>query len=144
MLRSQTRKTATTGRFSSYSSYRNEPAASRSPFLKRGFIIVASLTAMVFLLVLASPLLTGKTTVATYSDCVVSEKSVAVVDGYSQYRIHTENCGTLTVDDSIFDAQFASADVYSSIKTGETHTFEARGHRIPFISAFPNIIRVIK
>lgn len=77
---------------------------------------------------------------ATATDCTVTEKSVAVVDGYSEYRIHTENCDVFVLSDSILDGKFSSATAYSKIKEGETYDFDTRGQRVPFFSMFPNII----
>lgn len=72
--------------------------------------------------------------------CTVTSKSTGVVDGYSQYRVHTSDCGTLSVEDSILDGRFETAEVYGAIEEGQRYHFTTRGNRVGFISNFPNII----
>ncbi len=89
---------------------------------------------------LAPATLGGMFTTSTVQNCVVTEKSTAVVDGYSEYRVHTENCGTFSIEDSLLDSRYDSADMYGSIHDGETYDFSTRGKRVGFFSMFPNII----
>ena len=67
---------------------------------------------------------------------------VTGTEGKSNMRVYTEQCGVLNVEDSLLDLQFNSADVFSSIKVGETYDFKTRGFRIPLLSMFPNIVSV--
>ena len=83
------------------------------------------------------------TITGTSESCVVTGKDrTQDSEGNSQARVYTENCGTLKVADSIVDGQWNSADVYGGIQEGNTYDFNTRGVRIPFLSAFPNIIKV--
>lgn len=75
--------------------------------------------------------------------CVVEDKDRTTDrDGNSQMRIYTENCGVLSVKDNIFIGQVDSANIYGSIKPGETYDFTTKGYRIPLLSMFPNISEV--
>lgn len=103
------------------------------------FGIVSTLVALTFVLVIGGSIM-ANTGLTTYENCHVSGKHVAVVDGYSQYRVSTENCGSFIVADSVFKGKFNSADAYSQITEGKSYDFVASGYRIPLISAFPNII----
>ena len=79
--------------------------------------------------------------VEDHHGCVVSEKDRTTKrEGGSDARVYTENCGTFQVADSWLSWTFSSADTYASIKVGETYDFTTRGYRIPFFSAFPNIV----
>lgn len=81
------------------------------------------------------------THVETHQDCTVTEKDrTTKAEGGSDARVYTENCGTFQVADSILSWTFSSADTYASIEVGETYDFKTRGFRIPFLSAFPNIV----
>lgn len=75
--------------------------------------------------------------------CVVNDKdrsySVQNKSSRSDYRIYTDNCGVLRVNDNLFGLQFNAADEYNNIKVGETYDFSGRGFRAPLISLFPNI-----
>jgi hypothetical protein len=42
--------------------------------------------------------------------------------------------------DSIGYLKFNSSDYYSNMQDGKTYTFEVTGWRIPFLSAYPNIV----
>lgn len=81
------------------------------------------------------------THVETHEDCIVTEKDrTRNSDGGSDARVYTENCGTFQVADSLLSMTWSSADTYASIDAGETYDFTTRGFRIPFFSAFPNIV----
>lgn len=70
---------------------------------------------------------------------VTSKESVRVEEG-NQYRVYTEECGTLQVTDTLLKMRFDSADTYGSLKEGETYQMTTIGFRIPFLSQFPNIL----
>ncbi len=77
------------------------------------------------------------------TSCTVTDKDrVTGTEGKSNMRVYTEQCGVLNVEDSLLDLQFNSANVFSSIKVGETYDFKTRGLRIPLLSMFPNIVSV--
>lgn len=75
--------------------------------------------------------------------CVVNDKDRSYAlqgkSSRSDYRIYTDNCGVLRVNDNLFGLQFNAADKYNDIKVGETYDFSGRGFRAPIISMFPNI-----
>ena len=76
--------------------------------------------------------------------CTVTDKESVRVEDSNQYRVYTEDCGTLVVSDTIVGARFNSADIYGQIEPGETYPFKTGGYRIPVASQFPNILEVIK
>lgn len=106
-----------------------------------GFKIIFGVTILMFAAMIIIPLTSGGYfTVSSQTNCVVTEKSTAVSDGESQYRVHTENCGTFVIEDSLIDGRFNTADMYGAIHSGETYDFTARGKRLEYLSLFPNII----
>lgn len=136
-------------RSASYNAYGASSRTSRMthPFpeapkrFKIMFTFMAGFIALTFLAVIIIPLTVGGLlSVNTVQNCKVIEKSTAVVDGYSEYRVHTSNCGTFSVEDSILDSRYDSADMYGAIQNGETYDFETRGKRVPVLSMSPNII----
>lgn len=71
---------------------------------------------------------------------IVGKESVAKGDNGHEYRVYTENCGTLSVADNIWKMRFDSADTYGMLTEGETYDLETIGWRVPFLSWTPNII----
>lgn len=81
---------------------------------------------------------------STATDCVVNGKdrvSVSNGDGgsRSEVRIYTDNCGTMMMKDTMFRGVFNSADMYGSVREGETYDVSTYGFRIPVLSQFPVI-----
>lgn len=76
--------------------------------------------------------------------CTVANKDRASVNGVSDMRVYTKDCGTLKVGDSLLDGQFASADVFASLEPGHTYEMKTRGWRIPFLSSFPLITSAVQ
>ena len=75
--------------------------------------------------------------------CTVTDKDRTTTrEGASDMRLYTEDCGTLSVSDSLLDGHFSSADTYASIEPGNTYDFTTRGFRIPLLSMFPNVVEV--
>lgn len=74
--------------------------------------------------------------------CTVTAKESVAVSGQNQYRVYTEDCGTLQVTDDLFHMRFDSADTYGAIKEGETYAFKTAGYRIPIFSLMPNILEM--
>lgn len=89
--------------------------------------------------------LTGCTPTSPDHPCTVTDKDRSTnSDGESVYRVYTEGgegCGVFNVEDAPAVGQWASADVYSSIKVGKTYQFETYGYRNPVFSMFPNITK---
>lgn len=78
-------------------------------------------------------------------ECTVTGKeSVTVHDSndrpVNQYRVYTNECGTLTVTDSLLIGRMTSADLYGQLREGTTYRMETGGYRNGFMSMFPNII----
>lgn len=74
------------------------------------------------------------------TECAVTGKEAVRSNDSNEYRVYTDNCGTLKVGDSIFIGRFDSADVYSRIKENQTYDMKLQGFRLPVFSMFPNII----
>ena len=78
-------------------------------------------------------------------DCVVVDKDrTSKPKGGSDMRIYTDNCGNFKVDDSWLSGTFHASDTYRDIKVGATYNFTTRGFRVPFLSAFPNIVEAVE
>lgn len=74
--------------------------------------------------------------------CTVEDKDRTTdSEGASVHRVYTD-CGVFNVQDDLLNGQFNSADVYGSLKVGETYTIETVGWRLPLFSSFPNIVGV--
>lgn len=75
-----------------------------------------------------------------HAACTVTGKDRAKNgDGSSDMRLYT-SCGTFAVGDGLPRSQFDSADLYGSIREGQTYDLAAIGWRIPFLSVFPVIV----
>lgn len=72
--------------------------------------------------------------------CVVEHKESTAGGSANEYRIYTENCGVLVVDDSVFAGRWDSADAYHEMTVGETYDMHVQGGRYPFFSMFPNVL----
>jgi hypothetical protein len=74
---------------------------------------------------------------------VTAKESVTVNSGdrpHNQYRVYTNECGTLTIGDTIVVGRFNSADLYGTLQPGTTYAMETGGYRVGVFSMFPNII----
>lgn len=73
--------------------------------------------------------------------CTVTDKDRTTnSDGTSNYRVYTDECGTLTVEDALLRGNVDTADDYADIEPGTTYEITTIGWRVPILSAFPNII----
>ena len=70
---------------------------------------------------------------------ITEQSSKDNIDSY--YLVYTDH-GTLKLKDDILRGNFNSSDVYGSLKTDSTYTFQTSGYRIGFTSTYPNIIEV--
>lgn len=77
-------------------------------------------------------------------ECTVTDKDRGYNQetGSSQYRIYTDECGTLSNEDSMLRGKFNSGDVQGRLKEGQTYELTVVGPRVPFMSVFPNILDV--
>jgi hypothetical protein len=71
------------------------------------------------------------------------ERITKVRDGSdkSYYLVYT-NEGTFKVEDIIILFRFSSSDLYGSIKTDSTYTFNTVGFRAGFFSEYPNVVSI--
>lgn len=76
------------------------------------------------------------------ADCTVADKESVINNDSNEYRVYTDECGVLSVKDSLFATRWDSADVYNRIETGETYDFYVQGGRYPFLSMFPNVLEM--
>lgn len=70
---------------------------------------------------------------------ITEQSSKDNIDSY--YLVYTDH-GTLKLKDDILRGNFNSSDIYGSLKTDSTYTFQTSGYRIGFTSTYPNIIEV--
>lgn len=91
--------------------------------------------------------------VAAYPVALVNSKrdvTITVTDkqrvcesggGSCKYLIYTDK-GTYKDTDSLLFGKWSSSDLYGNLKRGHTYTVERSGWRVPFFSAYPNILRI--
>lgn len=72
--------------------------------------------------------------------CVVEHKESTAGGSSNEYRVYTDHCGVLKVDDSVFAGRWDSADAYHELTVGETYDMHVQGGRYPFFSMFPNVL----
>lgn len=72
--------------------------------------------------------------------CTVIGKESVMMEGNSQYRVYTEECGTLIIKDTIVGLRFNSADAYGALNLGEAYNFRTQGFKLGETSSFPNIL----
>lgn len=80
----------------------------------------------------------------TTQTCTVNDKTAVGTKNGTDYRIYTDQCGTLQVVDDFFAGRLNSADEYARIDEGETYRFTTLGWRNGLFSTFPNIVEVAK
>ena len=72
---------------------------------------------------------------------IVTDKGIKRADDTDKYLIYTD-IGTFENTDEWLCGKFNSSDIYGRIKIGDTYEFTVIGFRIPFLSAYQNIIEV--
>ena len=72
--------------------------------------------------------------------CTIKDKEAVRSGDGNPYRVYTEECGTLAVQDSLSQMRFDSADLYGSLERGETYRFFTGSYRVGPLSMFPNIL----
>jgi len=70
---------------------------------------------------------------------VTGKESVAKGEEGHEYRVYTEQCGSLAVRDNLLRGRFNAADVYGQLQQGHTYDLVTLGWRIPIWSIMPNI-----
>lgn len=78
----------------------------------------------------------------------VTEKTVKNYEDGSKFLIFTKTedgkIRTFRLEDNLWVLQFDSADKYAEIEIGQTYNFTVIGWRIPFFSAYENIVGIEK
>ena len=121
-------------RYPHYPSRRHPAPSGDGCLVVIGFaVILAVIASLVFGVVAAFH-------VTEHGPCTVVEKDRTRTDSGSDMRVYTENCGNFKVADSLLSWTWSSSDTYREIEVGETYEFKTRGFRVPFLSAFPNIV----
>ena len=77
-----------------------------------------------------------------YETIVVKEKTIGI-GGNNSYLIYTEK-DVYEVQDLLLIGFFNSSDVYNQIEVGDTIRVKVYGQRVPFLSAYKNIVEVQK
>ncbi|MGQ3382954.1 hypothetical protein [Glutamicibacter sp. TV12E] len=72
---------------------------------------------------------------------VTGKESVAQGEEGHEYRVYTEQCGTLAVRDDWIRGRFNAADAYGQLQQGRTYDLVTLGWRIPIWSIMPNIYK---
>ena len=85
----------------------------------------------------------GYTNSTDYIVVKVTDKQSVVSNNHNKYLIFTDK-EVFENDDSILFGKFNSSDFFNEIKMGETYGFKVVGWRIPFLSAYRNIIEIRK
>lgn len=111
-------------------------ASNRSLVIRAAILIV---TAVVIIVALTADFIVQYTGSSTQI-CTVNDKDRTTDrDGNSNARVYTDQCGVFWVKDRLFAGHVDSADVYAQIQVGKTYELHTVGHRVPLMSAFPNI-----
>jgi len=61
----------------------------------------------------------------------------------SKYLIYTDK-GTFENTDTFIKFKFNSSDLYGKLKKDSTYTVETYGFRVPFLSMYKNIVKIVK
>ncbi|MEO8691334.1 MAG: hypothetical protein ABI397_00950, partial [Candidatus Saccharimonas sp.] len=75
-----------------------------------------------------------------WATCHVTDKDRGGDSG--SYRVYTNDCGQLSVQDSVLRDKYNSADIWQKIPKEGTIQVRVVGVRIGFFSQFPNIIDI--
>lgn len=102
--------------------------------IKAWSIIIIPLIIIIAIIIL--PIFVRNTYTAT-----VTDKGIKRADDTDKYLIYTD-IGTFENTDEWLCGKFNSSDIYGMIKVGDTYEFTVIGFRIPFLSAYQNIIEV--
>lgn len=123
------------------SPYRKKPA--RSGF-KVGNVATGLLVAMIIALPIGGCSMAYKGTEEIVTATVLDKERISKGSGDSQehyWLIYTEN-ETFQNKDSLLFLKFNSADIQGHLQRGQTYRLKVVGWRIPFFSAYRNIIDI--
>lgn len=102
--------------------------------------VVSTIVALLIILGFGGYSIASVNNVQTQRCTIINKESVSKGSDGHEYRVYTEECGTLVVSDSLLKGRFDSADDYAKIEAGHEYEVTTIGFRIPFFSQFPNII----
>lgn len=76
--------------------------------------------------------------------CTVQSKTATSTKQGTDYRVFTEQCGVMQIQDDVLLSRFNSADEYGKLREGTDYTFKTVGWRNGFFSMFPNVVEVTR
>lgn len=123
--------------------YRFQRGQRRYRRRQRAIGVLVALGVLAFLAIGGASLY-AKTSSQKVSTCTVTSKdhTIAVKSGSTTpvYRVYTDECDVLNIEDNPFFGIYNSASIYGKIKEGHTYQIKTVGWRIPFLSQFPDIL----
>jgi len=72
----------------------------------------------------------------------VKEKWVKYQGGDAKYLVSDTNGNIYEITDSLWKWKWNSSDQYAEMQTGQNYTIGLFGKRVPFFSAYPDVITV--
>ncbi|MFA5376067.1 MAG: hypothetical protein WC455_10010 [Dehalococcoidia bacterium] len=100
------------------------------------YLIILAVVA-ILAIAIGFPLMTSETVTIT-----VTDKERVVDSGDSKYLVFTET-EVFENTDCLALGKFNSSDVYGQLEIGETYQVQVYGWRIPFLSMYRNIVKVL-
>jgi len=102
-------------------------------------VLIVAVVVLGAIALLLAPFLTSDTVTIT----VVDKERIVGRDGESsKYLVFTE-AEVFENTDCLVLGKFNSSDVYGQLEIGETYRVEVYGWRIPFLSMYRNIVKVL-
>lgn len=74
----------------------------------------------------------------------VKEKYIKNYNKSSKYIIVDDKREAYQITDLLFKGKFNSTDIYNSLDIGKTYKIETSGKRIPFLSIYKNINKILE
>ncbi len=103
--------------------------------------------AIILAILIAIPLCSNYYSTKTYT-VRVTDKDVKNSGNSSKYLVFTKltngKTKTFCIQDDLFKLRWDSSDVYADVEIGATYDIEVIGWRIPFLSAYENIMKFSK
>lgn len=108
--------------------------------MKKKGIIGVIIIVLLVLAIITIPIILSYTSVTTTTITVTDKERIN--DGESSYYlVFTEN-EVFKNSDSMLQWKFDSSDVYNDLKIGKTYIVKVNWFRIPFLSAYRNILEI--
>jgi hypothetical protein len=109
-------------------------------YRRRAVVLVVLAVALVLALVLAGALAYRASAQDRLQVRVKDKQRVCESSGGScRYLLYTDD-GTFQITDSMWFWRFDSSDLYGAIDRGAVYDFKVSGWRLPFVSAYPNVL----